>query len=170
MSIYYIKQKKISIRDIYHVYTDIKEKPILEVIDNNFWGFLDNMLGNIFSFPRNFTAKNTEEKDIFTVHKKMGFIWEKYDLIINSKVIASISQEKTLAKPKIIVSTQNEKYTISSNVLAKKFLIKKNNILVCEINKKIFSLGDMYELHSYEREQDELFIAVTIAIDNSFHH
>lgn len=100
----------------------------------------------------------------------MGFIWEKYDIIINNHVVASISQEKTLITPKFNISTQNDIYIASSNLVAKKFSITKNNILVAEVNKKFFSLGDIYELNIYENGQDELFIAITIALDNSFHN
>lgn len=82
MSTYYIKQKKVSIRDIYYLYINKNEEPILEIIDNNYFGFLDNILGNLFSFSRKFVAKDTNAKKNLSYIKRWGSFGKNMTLLL----------------------------------------------------------------------------------------
>lgn len=169
MLTYYIKQKMLSIRDKYYVY-DNNHEQVFEIRQNNFLGFLDKLLGSIFSLNLDLFIYNINGQEVIKIHKKMGFIWEKFSISNNKNIIADITQEKSLALPKINITTENCNYVASTTPLSRHFTIKKDEELVCEIQKKRLSLTDYYEITVYDELNYLLFISTAIAIDNSFYN
>lgn len=169
MSIYYIKQRIVTIKDKYIIY-DINKEPILEITGSSFTGIFDRFLGNVFSIGHALYINSLKGKTEFILKKKVGFIWSKYDMVDNNNIIASMRRGKSLLVPKMNVNSEFGDYLITGDVLGEKFSIVKNKIEVAEVSKKRLSFGDSYKICVYENDTDKLIIAMVLAIDNCYHN
>ena len=167
MNIYYVKQK-LSLTDNYMIY-DIDEKPVLQVIGSSSTVTFERIFGNMFSIGHILQVNNLKGEKQFIIKRKPGFIWKKYEIIIDNDTIC-ISQDKNLLIPKMHVKTQYNNYLINGDIFGKNFSILKDNIKIAQISKKFLSLRDIYEISVYEDYEDKLAIAILIAIDSCYHN
>jgi len=167
MNIYYIKQK-LSLKDKYLVY-DVNDKPVLQVVGSSLTVSFERIFGNIFSIGHVLQVNNLQGEKEFLIKRKAGFIWKKYDVIINNEII-SINQNKNFFIPKMHINTQCNNYLINGDILGKKFSILKDNVEIAHVSKKLLSLNDIYEVCVYEKDADKLAIAILIVIDNCYHN
>lgn len=169
MKTYYINQKLIALNEKFYIY-DRNEEPYLEVVSNGLLAFIDNIFGSIFSFGHTFYVKNLNGNVFATIKKRTGFLLEKYDIYCGERKIASIKQQIAAFKPKISIKTEKDDYLISGDILGRDFIISKDGVTVATVKKTAFHIKDKYTINIFEDGNDELFLSMVIAIDNSLHN
>jgi uncharacterized protein YxjI len=169
MKRYYIKQKLISLTEKYYVY-NANDEPCLEVVSNGLLSFLDNIFGSVFSLGHKLYIKNLDGSEFAVIKKRAGLLLEKYDIFCGESNIASIKREMRTLKPKISITTEKDDYLVSGDIMGRSFIISKNGITVSKVKKTAFNIQDKYTVDIFEDGNDELFVSMVIAIDNSFHN
>ncbi|GAA0079019.1 hypothetical protein UT300005_33980 [Clostridium sp. CTA-5] len=169
MKTYYIKQRLNLGNDKYFIY-DQKQQPILKVVKKGLTGLLDNFLGNIISLGTKIYIYNLDEAETIMIKKKKKFIWNQYDIFIDSSKYASLCEEKTWFKPNLSINTIDGAYKIKGNIFARDFFIVKDKEVMATIKKRRLTISDCYEISVFQEECYKLFIAITIAIDNLYHN
>ncbi|MBU3251562.1 LURP-one-related family protein [Clostridium algidicarnis] len=167
MNIYYIKQK-LSLKDKYMIY-DINEKPVLQVTGSSLTVTFERIFGSLFSIGHILQVNNLEGEKQFIIKRKPGFLWKRYDIIIEGDTI-SVNQNKNLFVPKMYINARCSNCLIKGDILAKNFSITKDGVEIAQISKKTLSLQDIYEICVYEDHEDKLAIAILIAMDNCYHN
>ncbi len=167
MNTYYVKQK-LSLNDKYLIY-DINEKPVLQVIGSSSTVTFERIFGNLFSIGHTLQVNNLQGEKQFVIKRKPGFLWKKYDIIIDDDTI-SVIQNKNLLIPKIHIDTQSNSYLINGDIFCKNFSIIKDGIKIAQISKKFLSLRDVYEICVYEDNADKLALSILIVMDNCYHN
>lgn len=169
MSTYYIDEKVFSKKDKYFVY-DIENKKVSQITENAFAGVFDRIFGSVFSIGHKLCINNLEGKEEFILKKRAGGLCPRYDLIVDNSIKATIKRDRKWIKPRYNVWGDYGTYLIEGDILGKKFNVKKDGIIYGRIHKKDFSLNDIYEICTYKNGRYELFISITLAIDNSIHN
>lgn len=169
MKTYYIKQK-LSLNDKYYVYDDNNEA-YLEIISNNkLLTVIDRLLGGIFTFGNKLYIKSLDGKEFVTIKKKFGFFKEEYDFYSDKKIVASLKQHIVSMKPKISIISDNDRYLVKGDLMARNFTFYKNNISIATVKKVPFSIKDSYKINILNDEDEIICLAMLIAIDNSIHN
>lgn len=169
MKTYFIQQKLMAANEKYHIY-DSNNKPCLEVLANGLMAFLDNLCGSVFSFGHKIYIKNLDGIEFAIINKRTGFLMEKYDVFCGGKNIASIKRQMKAFKPKFLISTDTDDYVINGDVMGRRFTISNRELEVAKVKKTTFDITDKYEINIFEDDNDELFLAMVIAMDNSIHN
>lgn len=169
MKTYYINQN-LSLNDKYYVYDDNNE-PYLEIISNNkLLTVIDRLLGGIFTFGNKLYIKSLDGKEFVTIKKKFGFFKEEYDFYSDKKIVASFKQHIVSMKPKISIISDNDRYLVKGDLMARSFTFYKNNISIATVKKVLLSIKDSYKINILNDEDEIICLAILIAIDNSIHN
>lgn len=169
MSTYYMKQK-IGFNDKYIIY-DAKQEEVFIIEGDKRTVSLDRFFGNIFSLGHKLRINDLKGNTLFIVKRKPGFIWKDYEIIdFNKNKSALIRQKRNIFLPKMSIEIEGDNYLINGDIMARNFTISKDKSLMVQVSKKILSLGDIYEIMTYNNENDALILAIVVAIDNCYHN
>lgn len=169
MKTYYVKQK-ISLNDNYYVY-DTNDKQYLKIVSSNrLLTIIDRLLGSIFTLGNKLYVRYPDGEELLTIKKKFGFFKEEFDLCTREDTIASIKQHIVSIKPKISIITDNNKYLVEGDLMARNFTISKDNMAIAKVNKTIFNFKDSYKIDIFEEKDELICLSLLIVIDNLMHN
>lgn len=169
MKTYYIKQRAISIGNKYFIYNNHNVKCLES--DSNYLSVIDRLFGSILSIGYKSRIKAPCGEEIITIKKKLGVLSENYNIYSKEgRKIANIKQHMKTLKPTFSITSNNDKYIIKGDLLAREFNIYKNDVSIAEVNKVVFSFKDCYKVDIFEVEEANLILAMAIVIDNSIHN
>lgn len=168
MKTYYIKQRAISIGNKYFIYNNHNERCLES--NSNYLSIIDRLFGSILSIGYKLRIKDSCGDEVITIKKKLGVLSENYNIYSKERKIANIKQHMKTLKAMFSITTNNDKYIIKGDLLAREFNIYKNDVSIAEINKVAFSFKDGYKVDIFEVEEENLILAMAIVIDSSIHN
>ena len=151
MSVFYIKQKAMTVADEFTVLDENKD-PKLFVKGN----LLGKKKLNIYS--------DKQRKEEVAEIKEQHFLGETtYDIIIHKKKVATMKAKKFKAKPEFKVTGMH--WEIKGTLFDDNFKIVKMLETIATIHKEMLSLGDSYKVKVTKDENDLAVIALVLAMD-----
>lgn len=161
MKNFYLKQKVFSFKDRYKVY-DENEQVVF------------HCEGKMFSFKQPIKIiDSTTNEHLFTLSKKVfSFLPTYYLMNPNGNIIGTLKKEMKFLKHSVAIDIEGVGLiNIEGNLFAHAFSAKLNDQIIMTVQKKIFSVGDSYEITVDETLVDvPLMIAVAIMIDHMLHN
>ncbi len=153
---YYVKQKVFSIRDNFTI-KDYSQNDVFQV------------QGKFMSLSNKLELLNMDGSQVLNSKKKLFRFLPLYYIYSNHNEEIAEIKRKLSFKPKFEVRVGQEEYQVEGSVFAHTFTIKKDDVEVASIIKKVFSFGDSYEIDILEESQKELFLFIVIIIDQIIH-
>ncbi|WP_208559719.1 hypothetical protein [Marinilactibacillus kalidii] len=146
----------------------VDDEMVVEISSNSFIANLDKYVGTIIGLPFDFAITHSHSGEKMILKRTFSFFFNQYQIFKEEKLIASIKMQKTSGVPKIFINSIYGEYIIETNPTAKKFDIKKDDLIVASGEKRIFSLSDFYEIINYDLEDDLFLITLVCSFDNMF--
>lgn len=146
----YIKQKVFSFRDRFTVYDEFG--------NDRFY-----VQGEVFTFGKKLHIYDLNGFEVAFVHEKALTFLPKYYININGIDIAEVVKQFTFFKQSYVVNGLNWK--VSSNFWAMDYHIDSPNGIIANINKKMWSFGDTYEIDIANSADTVTALAVVLIID-----
>lgn len=162
-----LKQATVTIG--YKFYVDASENNSFTLKSTSPLATLDRLIGNIIGVPFTVNISKSDSDDELVFKKKIGFIFESYEVLKEKKSIASIKRGKTMFTPIIYIYSMYGDFIVQSNVMVRTFEVLKDGLIVASIKKVTFSLKDAYEISNFSFEDTQLLIAIAFSLDNMFH-
>ena len=72
--------------------------------------------------------------------------------------------------PKIDITTKENKYSATGDIMGRDFIIRCNGVSVAKIQKIRFKIKDRYKIDIFDDNNDALFLSIVIASDNLIHN
>ena len=96
---------------------------------------------------------------------------EKYDIYFANIHLASIKQ-KFKFKSEILINTSTDSYIATADDLFSRSFVIRGKRVSAKIEKKKFNIKDIYKVDIFDDNDkyERIFLAATIAIDNSLHN
>lgn len=119
--------------------------------------------GSLLSIPKRYTITNDEGFEVAEVSKRIFPILPVFDVDFNGKDNIKIKKHFKIGRQKL--SIEGAGITVSGDLLDFDFVVLKDGEIIANIQNKILSLADTYELVILEEQYEEVIIALVIAID-----
>ena len=153
---YYVKQKVFSIRDNFTI-KDYSQNDVFQV------------QGKFMSLSNKLELLNMDGSQVLNSKKKLFRFLPLYYIYSNHDEELAEIKRKFSFKPKFEVRVGQQEYQVEGSIFAHAFSIKKDDVVVASIIKKVFSFGDSYEIDVLEESRKELFLFIVIIIDQIIH-
>jgi uncharacterized protein YxjI len=156
MKYVYLKQKVFSIRDAFKVYDD-QQQIIYEA------------KGKLLSLnSRRDIFKYGESTPIYTMKQKIFAFAPTYFLYDRNQIqVAKMAQQLfAFFGAKFNLVLQGKKYEIKGDLFGYNYNIRDEQGVVVQINKKILSWGDTYQIAIHDTFEEGLAISVVLMIDD----
>lgn len=150
MKTLYIKQKLLSLGGKFTV-MDEREQPCY---------FVE---GSFMRIPKSFVITNAAGQEIAQITKKVFSFLPKFYVSKHGTEIAMIEKEFSLFKARYNISAAG--LEVQGSWWDMDFSVFRGGHTIASIKKKWFKLADTYEISIYEEQEEELVIALVIAID-----
>jgi uncharacterized protein YxjI len=161
MKNFYLKQKVFSFKDRYKVYDENEQ-------------IVYHCEGTMFSFRQPIKIiDSTTNEHLYTLTKKVfSFLPTYYLQNPNGIIIGTLKKEMKFLKHSVEIDVDGVGLiTIEGNLFAHTFSALQNDQIIMTVQKKVFSIGDSYEITIDETLVDvPLMIAVSIMIDHMLHN
>ena len=97
------------------------------------------------------------------IEQKLWNLLPEFDLFMNNEKVATVKKEWSFFRNNYSIIGQD--WHIEGSVTAHDYVIKKQDHVIADINKKWLSWGDTYEINLYEEQDLEILLGVVIVID-----
>lgn len=147
----YVNEKILSIRNKFYV----KNEKNLDVYE---------ITSKLISIGNKTTITDMNGKKVAYIEEELLHITPNYKVYINDKLAFKIKKKLQFFKNDYIISNN---YTVKGDTLLLNFVIydgKKKKI--ASIKRKIFSIGDKYEIDIIDEEKKVEILAIIVAITN----
>ncbi len=149
MSRYYINQN-FSFRDRFTIKNEQQEDAFLAE-------------GELLSMGKRIMLRTMRGDDLLLIKEKL-FSWlSHYEFIIGNELVAEMKQELSFFKKRYKMVFPE--WTIEGDFWGHRYEIKEGDKQIAQINKKVFSFMDAYEIEIFEDRYIELVLGIVIAID-----
>ena len=153
MRILYIKQKVFKITDHY---------PVLDEAGNTVYYVNEEFK----FFKKTFHVTNGQGAHLFTINKEVLTFLPLYIVRFHDGKELKISSRFTFLRRKIDIDSGGLGYYLEGDFLGFNYsLYDRNNVLIGKVHKKWMSWGDTYILEVGKEADEQVFIAVLIAVD-----
>ncbi len=147
----YVNEKILSIRNKFYV----KNEKNLDVYE---------ITSKLISIGNKTTITDMNGKKVAYIEEELLHITPNYKVYINDKLAFKIKKKLQFFKNDYIISN---KYTVKGDTLLLNFKIyDEKNKKIASIKRKIFSIGDKYEIDIIDEEKKVEILAIIVAITN----
>lgn len=147
----YVNEKILSIRNKFYV----KNEKNLDVYE---------ITSKLISIGNKTTITDMNGKKVAYIEEELLHITPNYKVYINDKLAFKIKKKLQFFKNDYIISNR---YTVKGNTLLLNFKIyDEKNKKIASIKRKIFSIGDKYEIDIIDEEKKVEILAIIVAITN----
>lgn len=154
MKKYYFKEKFFKITDHY---------PILD--DNGKKAFFVDQKFKFLGYEA--TVSDSRDETIFTINKKLISFLPVYQINFkDSNKKMTIKSNISVFRKSIDVISEEGKINVKGNLWDYEFKAYFKGDLIGEVNKKILSFTDQYQLKVYEEDFTEELIALCLSLNN----
>lgn len=165
----YILKQNIAFGGYEYFVEDTNNNMVYNIKSTSMITSVDKFIGGIISIPFSMTIFNKKSSDTLTLRTKLGIMFKNYEVWNKNEIIASINTKKAIGVPKIDIKSEHGKFKIHTNMMARRFDILKDEVIVASIKKVTLSLKDAYEITNIDFENTDLLIAIVVSLDNNFH-
>lgn len=148
----YAKQKIFKLVDHYPVLNENEETEYL--IDQDL-----KLIG------RTLHVSDPEGTHLFTIDKEIFQFLPRYKINFAQGKEVYLQKKFTFFGHSIEVRDQDQVWKVEGDFFGTEFQIYRDQEMVGEINKAFFSLSDTFEMIIYKEEDQDLIVAIMIAID-----
>lgn len=148
----YIEQKLFKITDHYPI-TDENEEPVYRV-DEDFQ-----------FFGKTVHVSDYAGRQLFTVQRELWTLLPKFKIIFADGRELTLQSRMSLFRKHIQVLPENLGITIEGDYFSKSFEVLRHGNLIGKIDRKLFSFADKFAIEVIDQTDEELFIAIMIAVD-----
>ncbi len=147
----YIKQRVFSWSDTYDVFDENGEPRYY-------------VRGKVFSLGHQIHVYDKHSgKEVGSIHQQLLTLLPKFEIVIDGKVVGTISREFSFLRPRYHVDFQN--WEVEGDFLGWDYTARRGDIVVLTVTKELFTWGDTYVLR-YDNPANEIpGLLLTLAID-----
>ena len=146
---FFIKQKVMSLKDRFYVKDE----------DGRDRYFVD---GEFLAFAKKLRIYDENNNEVVYIEQKLWNFLPEFDLFMNNEKVATVKKEWAFFRNNYSIIGQD--WHIEGSVTAHDYVIKKQDHVIADINKKWLSWGDAYEINLYEEQDLEILLGVVIVI------
>ncbi|KRO04508.1 hypothetical protein IV54_GL001295 [Levilactobacillus paucivorans] len=150
MSKLYLNQKVLSLRDKFDI-LDERDNPVYHAV------------GSVFRIPKHFDILDLNDRVVASVTKKPFTLMPQFTLEIGGRSVATIQKRFTFLKPHYDLNAAG--LTVSGDFWDMNFDVSRQGTVVGQIRKRWFSVGDKYEISTFDDQEELLLVGLVIAID-----
>lgn len=150
MGTLFVKEKKISIAGKY------------KVIDEN-EDVKYTVEGSFIKIPKRFTVRNTKDKEVAEIAKKLVSLRPKYTVDINGEEVVTIVKKLVSIGDKYKIAAKD--IDVKGDWWSYNFDVERKGKLIGTVRKKLLSWGDSYVIDIKDAKYEVLIVAIVIAID-----
>jgi uncharacterized protein YxjI len=149
---YFIKQKVFTLKDKFNI-TDEQQNTLLEVT------------GKMFSITNKLSLTNPTGDEIYKAQKKLFRIFAEYIIMDpTGNQVATVKRRFGL-RPKFSVFAEGKELVVQGNFIGHSFTVSDGGRTIVSITKKLFSFGDSYVIDVQDDYNKELYLFITVIID-----
>ncbi len=150
---FFIKQKVFTFKDKFNITNEQQET-------------LYQVEGKVFSIKNKLSLLNAQGEEMLKAEKKLFKIFPRYTIFDSrDEQLASVQRKFSLFKPKFEVQVGHRSLQVMGDYIAHSFYIEEDGREVASIKKKFFSFGDSYVIDIHEEVQEDLYLFITIIVD-----
>ncbi|MDO5062064.1 MAG: LURP-one-related family protein [Peptostreptococcaceae bacterium] len=149
----YIQQKVFKITDHYPI-TDEAGNAVYQV-DQDF-----QLIGKTVH------VTDPSGRHLFTVKRELLTFLPRFVVEFADGNVLKLQSKLAFFRQVIEVQPTSVGITIEGDFFSKNFDVLRNGQLIGRINRKLFSIGDKFAIEVADESNEELFIAVMIAVDS----
>lgn len=107
-----------------------------------------------------------EGNRLFTIEKEIRAFLPRYTIQTPEGESITIQNKFKLFKMDFDIKSSRYNLDVSGNFLDKDFDIYENGNIIANIDRKLFAIGDTFEIEVYDESKEIIIVALMIAIDN----
>ncbi len=153
---YYVKQKVFSFKDKFTI-KDYSQNDVYQVE------------GKFMSLTNKLQLLNMDGSQALNAKKQLFKLFPVYHVYSNHDEELAVIKKRFAFKPRFDVYVGEEEYQVEGTLFAHSFVIRKDDMDVASIEKKVFSFGDSYEIDILDETRKELLLFIVIIIDQVIH-
>ena len=147
----YVNEKLFSIHNKFY----IKDENNLDVYE---------ISSKIISIGDKTTITDMQGNKVAYIEQELFHIMPNYNVYINNQFVFKIIKKFKMFKNDYVLSNG---YRVEGNFMMLNFVVyDENNIQIGSIKKKLFSIGDKYEIDINDVSKKEIVLAIVVAITN----
>lgn len=108
---------------------------------------------------------DAEGNHLFTVRQIPFRLLPRFEVDFSDGSSLELRMRFQWMKTKIDVYPEHHGITVEGDVWGRKFDVLKNGESIGSVNKKMIAIADKFKIEIYDESQEELFIAIMIAVD-----
>ncbi|GGN51114.1 MULTISPECIES: LURP-one-related/scramblase family protein [Oceanobacillus] len=146
----YIKQKILSLSGRFTV-KDADERDVYTVE------------GSFMKIPKVYTIKDEREAEVARITKRMLTWMPKFTIAVAGEEVITIKKEFSFFKPRYSIDAIG--LEVTGDWWGMDFEVYQHGAFIGEVKKKWFTWGDSYQVKISDESEENLMIALVVAID-----